>query len=151
MGILETLWAREQIRDRLYAYCHGIDQRDWKLVRSCFGDDHHHTHGKFSGSADEFIEYASGFLKEVASSHHSISNAKIDISDDGKSAHCDANFLAFHKIEDGKAPVMAFPSNGNGTDWDVAGRYIDDLEFRDGNWLIVKRRAFHVWERRLAV
>ena len=70
MGILETLWAREQIRDRLYTYCHGIDQRDWKLVRSCFGNDHHHTHGKFSGTADEFIEYASGFLKEVASSHH---------------------------------------------------------------------------------
>jgi len=143
MGILETLWAREQIRDRLHTYCHGIDQRDWELVRSCFGDGHHHTHGKFSGNTDEFIEHASGFLKYVAESHHSITNAKIEISDDGKSAHCDANFLAFHKVEDRISEIRDFPSNGNGTDWDVAGR--------DGNWLIVKRRAFHVWERRLAV
>ena len=151
MGILETLWAREQIRDLLYKYCHGIDQRDWELVRSCFADHHQHTHGKFSGSADEFIAYASGFLKNVEASHHSIANTKIDISEDGKSAHCDANFLAFHKVKDGTPPQMSFPSNGQGTDWDVAGRYIDDFEYRDGKWLIVKRKAFHVWERKLAI
>lgn len=40
MNILEQLWAREQIRDRLHRYCKGVDRRDWPLVRSCFSDGH---------------------------------------------------------------------------------------------------------------
>ena len=107
MDKLETLWAREQIRDLLHTYCHGIDRRDWDLVRSCFGEDLEHSHASFAGNADEFIEFASGFLNEVAVSHHSVSNAKIEIAEDGKSAHSDANFIAFHMIEDGKVPNLA--------------------------------------------
>lgn len=145
MDKLETLWAREQIRDLLHTYCHGIDRRDWDLVRSCFGEDLEHSHASFAGNADEFIEFASGFLNEVAVSHHSVSNAKIEIAEDGKSAHSDANFIAFHMIEDGKVPRYSFPSNGQGTDWVVAGRYMDDLRLRDGAWVIVKRQAYNQW------
>ena len=141
MSVLEVLWAREQIRDLLSRYCDGIDRRDWNLVRSCFGDDHVHSHEHFEGNLDEFIEYVRGFLSEVAVSHHSITNAKIEISEDGKSAHCEANFISINKIEEGKLPKLSFPSEGHGADWTVAGRYIDDFECRDGTWKIVKRQA----------
>ena len=40
MDKVERLGAREEIRNLLNSYCHGIDRRDWDLVRSCFGEDH---------------------------------------------------------------------------------------------------------------
>lgn len=151
MDLLEKLLAREKIRDLLNTYCHGIDCGDWDLVRSCFGEGHVHSHASFEGDLDQFIGFASGFHEGVSLSHHSITNAKIKISDDGKSARCQSNFIAFHIIEDGKLEGMSFPSNGQGTDWTVAGRYIDDLECRDGGWLIVRRQAFNELSRKVPI
>ena len=99
MDKVERLWAREEIRNLLNSYCHGIDRRDWDLVRSCFGEDHEHSHQSFQGNLDEFVSFAKSFQTEVATSHHSITNAKIQISEDVKSAHCDSNFISFHMIE----------------------------------------------------
>ena len=147
MDKLARLWAREEIRDLLNIYCQGIDRRDWDLVRSCFGPDHEHSHAPFEGNLDEFISFASGFQSQVATSHHSITNAKIKISEDGMSAHCDSNFIAFHMIEEGKFPKRSLPSNGQGTHWTLAGRYIDDLKYRNGAWVIVKREAYNQWSR----
>ena len=147
MDKVERLGARQEIRNLLNSYCHGIDRRDWDLVRSCFGEDHEHSHQSFQGNLDEFVSFAKSFQTEVATSHHSITNAKIQISEDGKSAHCDSNFIAFHMIEAGKFPKRSLPSNGQGTHWTLAGRYIDDLKYRNGAWVIVKREAYNQWSR----
>jgi SnoaL-like domain len=143
----EKLWAREQIRDRLHVYCNGIDRRDWALVRSCFADDHVHSHGGFTGSADAFVDFASAVLAFIPATHHSISNVQIDFAADGLSAVSQANFVAYHRIEAGHYEGTPVPTGGKATDWTVAGRYCDRLEKRDGHWLIVKRDAVHDWER----
>ncbi len=147
MSTCETLWAREQIRDRLHLYCHGIDRRDWALVRSCFADDHVHNHGGFNGSADAFVEFASAVLTTIPATHHSISNVIIDLAADGMSAETQANFVAYHRIEAGHHEGTPVPTGGKATDWTVAGRYCDRLEKRDKSWLIVRRDAVHDWER----
>lgn len=143
----EILWAREQIRDRLHLYCKGIDRRDWALVRSCFADNHVHSHGGFVGSADEFVGFASSVLGTIPATHHSISNVHINLAQDGLSAETEANFVAYHLIEAGHQEGTPVPTGGKATDWIVAGRYCDKLEKRDGIWLIVKREAVHDWER----
>jgi len=143
----EQLWARERIRDLLHRYCKGIDRRDWGMVRACFGDDHHHSHGGFSGTADEFVGFASTVLKTIPVTHHTIGNVHIDLADDGMSAETEANFVAYHLIEAGHSEGTPVPTHGKATDWIVAGRYCDRLERRDGNWLIVRREAVHDWER----
>jgi hypothetical protein len=147
MSSIEILWAREQIRDRLHLYCKGIDRRDWALVRSCFADDHVHSHGGFTGSADKFVTFASETLSRIPATHHSISNVHITLADDGMSATTEANFVAYHLIEAGHYKDTPVPTGGKATDWIVAGRYCDRLEKRDGVWLIVKRDAVHDWER----
>jgi hypothetical protein len=143
----ETLWAREQIRDRLHQYCKGIDRRDWALVRSCFADDHVHSHGGFTGSADAFIGFASVVLGTIPATHHTIGNVIITLSDDGLSATAEANFIAYHRIEAGHHEGTPVPTGGKETDWTVAGRYCDRMEKRSGTWLIVQRDAVHDWER----
>ena len=147
METTELLWAREQIRDRLHLYCKGIDRRDWSLVRSCFADDHVHNHGGFTGSADEFVGFARSVLETIPATHHSISNVHIDFAADGLSASTEANFVAYHLIEAGHHDGTPVPTGGKATDWIVAGRYCDRLEFRAGEWLIVERNAVHDWER----
>jgi SnoaL-like domain len=145
--LIEQIWAREQIRDRLHLYCKGIDQRDWALVRSCFADDHVHSHGGFTGSADEFVGFASSVLGTIPATHHSIANVHITLAADGQSAATEANFVAYHRIEAGHLDGTPVPTGGKATDWIVAGRYCDRLEKRGGEWLIVKRDAVHDWER----
>ena len=147
MEISEQLWAREQIRDLLYRYCKGIDRRDWALVRSCFADDHVHSHSEFKGSADEFIGFASVALEKIPATHHSISNVHIELAADGMSASTEANFVAYHLIAAGHLEGTPVPTGGKATDWIVAGRYCDRLEKRGGQWIIVERNAFHDWER----
>ena len=84
--ITEQLWAREQIRDLLHRYCQGIDRRDWPLVRSCFADDHRHSHGGFTGSANEFVGFASAVLGTIPVTHHTIGNVRIELAEDAQSA-----------------------------------------------------------------
>ena len=146
MYTLEQLSAREEIRDLLHRYCKGIDRRNWTLVRSCFADDHVHKHGEYSGPPDEFIGFASQVLSCVPGTHHSISNVHINLAEDGQSAETETNFVAYHYIEPGNPNFAACNTNGNATDWIVAGRYCDRIELRDGSWIIVKREAFHDWE-----
>lgn len=144
---LEQLSAREEIRDILHRYCKGIDRRDWKLVRSCFADDHIHKHAEYEGPPDEFIGFAGDVLVNIPGTHHSISNVHITLSDDGNSATTEANFVAYHYIEAGNPDFAPCETHGKATDWIVAGRYCDRLERRDGSWIIVRREAFHDWER----
>ena len=147
MEIAEQLWAREQIRDRLHLYCKGIYRRDWLLVRSCFADDHVHTHGAFKGSPDDFVGFARSVLEKIPATHHSLSNVHIELAADGLSATTEANFVAYHLIEAGHHEGTPVPTGGKATDWIVAGRYCDRLEYRTGKWLIVARNAVHDWER----
>lgn len=147
MDVTQELWAREQIRDILHRYCKGIDRREWDLVRSCFADDHVHSHGEFTGPRDEFIGFASAILAIIPATHHSISNVHFNFAEDGMSVETEANFVAYHLIEAGHHEGTPAPTGGLATDWIVAGRYCDRFEYRDDAWIIVKRNAFHDWER----
>lgn len=147
MNDIEKLIAKDKIKTQLSMYCKGIDTRDWSLVRSCFGDNHHHKHASFEGSLDEFIGFASNTLSKVKVSHHSISNFIITFSDDGLRAKSDVNFTAFHLIDASIDEDLSFNIKGQDTDWTVAGSYADEWICEDGQWLIVKRCASQYWQR----
>lgn len=147
MNEIDQLLAREKIRTQLSLYCKGIDQRNWDLVRSCFGEGHKHHHGPFDGTLDEFVDFASGALKAIPVSHHSIANLIIEFGDDGKSATSEANFTAVHFIQAGAGAALSFDTGEGDTDWIVAGTYADRWVCVDGQWLIIERNAGHQWER----
>ena len=147
MNEIEGLLAREQIRDQLSLYCQGVDGNDWELVRSCFADDHQHDHAPFKGSRDEFIEFASGVMKSVAVSRHSITNVIINLSEDGLTASSEANFTSIHFIEGSAGQGLSFASGDEDMDWMVVGSYSDQWVLRDGKWLINRRKSTHHWDR----
>ena len=57
---LETLIAKQEITDVVYAYARGIDRLDFELVRSCYHPDAYDDHGAFKGNVDDFIEMCEG-------------------------------------------------------------------------------------------
>ena len=147
MNDIEKLIAKDKIKTQLALYCQGIDQRDWSLVRSCFGEGHHHKHGPFEGSLEDFIGFASNTISHLEVSHHSISNFIITISDDGLSASSQVNFTALHRISASVEEELTFTIKGKDTDWTVAGSYSDNWICENGKWLIIKRVAQQNWQR----
>ena len=59
---LETLIAKQEITDVVYAYARGIDRLDFELVRSCYPPDAYDDHGAFKGNVDDFIEMCESCL-----------------------------------------------------------------------------------------
>jgi len=147
MNAQEKMLAREKIRTQLSIYCRAIDQRDWDVVRACFGAEHRHHHGSYEGSLDGFIDFAKVTMQTVSLSHHSLANVIIELSDDGQSATSEANFTAVHLIKPEDDHAKRFDSGGGNTDWMLAGSYKDKWICRNEKWLIVERVGRHHWER----
>lgn len=127
--------AREKIYALLCNYARGLDRLIPSLVRSAFFDDATTDYGSYKGNVDGFIEFAFDFLDTLASSHHMLGQAMIDV--DGDVAFGEVYFQAHHRIA---AHVIE-------KDMFVAGRYIDRYECRRGVWRIAHRSERADWVR----
>lgn len=143
MELVERLWARELIRERLGTYCKAVDTKDWSLLRSCFGEGHQHKHGSYEGDADGFVEFVRSKFENLEVSLHALSNISISIAPDGLRANSEANFSSVHRF-DAEEETEAY-------DWFVEGTYSDELICSNGVWLIVKRVGKSRWQRRMPI
>lgn len=139
MDLAQQQWLHQQIQERLFLYCRAVDERDWELLRSCFGPGHTHEHGPFSGDADAFVEFAKERLGEYAYTLHSLSNIMIKLSDDGLSATSVCNYASIHRTHPSE--------DGSMTDMLVQGQYHDRLVCLDGVWLFINRLGTMPWVR----
>ncbi len=121
---IRWLLDREEIRDCLARYTRGLDRHDLILLASAFWPDAQIIYGDmFTGPRDEFARWA---LKDDAmrwAAHtHNITQQTVDIR--GNTAHVESYILAVEQHPDRTAQL-------------TAGRYIDRLERRHGEWRIV--------------
>lgn len=124
---LQLLIDKQEITDLCGTYMRGLDRLDGALVRSCYHDDATDDRGFFSGSADEFADFAMGALKDHHANHHMIGQCNIDV--EGDVAFGEIYFQAFHRVSEGGAEK----------DFIVWGRYVDRYEKRSGIWKIAHR------------
>ena len=143
MELVEKLWARELIRERLGTYCKAVDTKDWSLLRSCFGEGHQHKHGSYEGDADGFVEFVRSKFGNLEISQHALSNVSISIAPDGLRATSEANFSSVHRFD--------ADEESEAYDWLVEGTYSDELVCDNGVWLIVKRVGKSLWQRRMPI
>ena len=129
---LESLSAREEIRDVLYRYCRATDRRDWASLRACYHDDAYDDHGSLVGPIDEFIRISKPFADRVAATMHFMGNALIEL--DGDVARVESYVIAYHVIE-------ADDGTSKHDNWGI--RYVDRFERRDGAWKIAHRVVAH--------
>ncbi|WP_448586803.1 nuclear transport factor 2 family protein [Thermaurantiacus sp.] len=124
---------RQEILDLLATYCRGLDRLDRALIRSVYADDATDDRGTFQGGPDEFADFAIAVLTPMVSTHHMLGQALIEFEGPDV-AFGEVYFQAQHKLADG-------------SDFFVAGRYVDRYERRAEGWRIAHRSELNDWVR----
>lgn len=121
-----------------WAYCHGIDRRDLKLVRSLYHDDAVDDHGAmFRGSPDEYVAWLPSMLANWQATSHVIANMNFLIA--GDQAEGELVTMAWHRTADGRRDIIAH------------GRYLDRYLKRDGVWKFFRRSLVLDWSEECEV
>jgi hypothetical protein len=128
---IQVMLDREEIVDCLHRYARGVDRLDRELILSAYHPDAIDSHGAFSGTPVEFVEWILPRQMTRKVSQHYITNHTIDI--EGDVAHVETYFTATLVPKDGERVVFR------------GGRYIDRLERRNGEWRIAVRNVVGEW------
>ncbi|MEH6593574.1 MAG: nuclear transport factor 2 family protein [Halioglobus sp.] len=135
---IEALAQREAIKDILYAHSRGLDRLDPDLLKQAYWPDAEVDYGAFKGSAHQFADIISPALSsQFELTQHLLGQTFIVL--EGDKASTETYVYARHLLL-GAEQELAF-----------AGRYLDQLECRDGQWKICHRRVLMDWSHRVAV
>jgi hypothetical protein len=136
-GTVGALSERQAIVDCLHRYSRGLDRRDWELMASAYHADGVDQHGAFVGSPQELVTWAAELFAEWDFSVHVLDLNNLEI--EGDVAHSECYVLFTQRRRDGQ-----------GLDFG-AGRYLDRLERRNGEWRIAARQTVIDWSARADV
>lgn len=147
---------RSEIANLLGLYCRAIDRLDVDLLRSVYHPDAVDDHGAMKLNAHEFAAKIIAMLGAMCESTlHTVTHSVIEI--DGTRATSESYFLATHSIaanesavEQWFGPAYLAAQRKAGTlgvrhEYVCMGRYLDELEQRDGAWRIARRQITNEW------
>lgn len=132
---LLAMLDREEIKAVPHRFARGLDRCDRSIIESCFHPDGIDDHGFFRGNAEEFCDWVMVELKKYDASQHIIATQNVEVS--GSKALCESYFVAMHIV----------PNPEGAKELVVAGRYLDEMEKRDGVWKITLRTCVFDWNR----
>lgn len=127
---LETLIAKEQIRELALLYSRGVDRKDPELLRDLYTSDATDTHGdSFDGGAEAYVDFLEQSFPYMKYSGHHICNHLISV--DGDEGEGELYALAYHYIPDGQGGFLEDM---------MCVRYVDRYRREeDGLWRFAKR------------
>lgn len=138
MADIQECIDRQQIHYKLMLYSHGIDRCDIDFLKQVFWPD---GTCDYSGEALNAYEWAANTvagLSTMERTQHSVSNYLLTV--DGDTAQCESYCTAYHLIKG---------EDGSLTDMVVGGRYLDQIEKRDGEWRIASRFYVMDWNQNI--
>jgi hypothetical protein len=125
---MQELMDRQAIFDCIKRSSRGTDRFDVELITGSYHTDGLHELGQQLISGHEYGEHANHAHRAICDVNlHNITMHMCEI--DGDVAHAESYVIGL------------FADKGGETSRMLAGRYIDRLEKRDGEWRIVLRRA----------
>jgi 3-phenylpropionate/cinnamic acid dioxygenase small subunit len=122
----------------LYRYANAIDTKDWANLRSCFTLTcvfSAESAGQRLVGADEIVAFMENAHKDIDGSIHRLSNIRIELSEDARSAVSSAALDAF----------LVHRAHRDGPTFQCIGTYHDRLELHDGTWKIATRDFDTLW------
>ena len=135
----QELIDRELIRDCLMRYCRGVDRCDVELIHSAYWSDATDLHAmpnRRPMNAYDMFAKLMPKLRKMDQTMHALGNILIRVT--GDSAGVESYFHAYHRVVD---------DSGKRDDIVTAGRYIDRMECRNGEWRIAERVVVVDWFR----
>jgi hypothetical protein len=125
---IQYLQDRQDILDCIMREARGRDRQDIELTASCYWDDGVDEHGPVITPAPDYPARANaGHAAYFSGTSHNITNHTCEIN--GDVAYCESYVVGGLLSLDQKTCKIA------------PGRYIDQLERRNGEWRIVIRRT----------
>ena len=125
---LETLVAKDAIRDVIYSYCRAMDRMDRELALSVWHPGGSADYGStFHGTCEGFVEWVWTRHAGLEAHSHQVTNILIEV--DGDKAASEAYAFA----------TLRQTTAGESVDIIVRGRYLDVWSKRDGRWAIDAR------------
>ena len=127
---LETLIAKDEIRELVMLYSRGVDRKDGPLLRTLYTEDATDTHGDtFDGGAEAYVDFLETAFPHMRYSGHHVCNHLINVA--GDEAEGEVYAIAYHVIPD---------RQGGWVEDLMAVRYIDRYrKCADGRWRFAKR------------
>jgi len=122
---VRQLLDRQAIADCIARYARGVDRADDELVLSAYHVDAVEDHGPTCGSPREFLEWYHAQQPPRCATLHCLANQTIELR--GDAADAETYFVSLVRYGGGAEAALVF------------GRYVDQLERRDGEWRIASR------------
>lgn len=128
---LETLVAKDEIRELVLLYSRGCDRKDFELVRTLYTHDGTDAHDKsFSGPANEYVDFLARSLPHAPYSGHHVCNHLISVDVERGEGEGEVYAVAYHVIPD---------REGGWIEDFMCVRYIDRYRKEEGRWRFAKR------------
>lgn len=131
--------AHHQIRHCIVALARGEDRRDAAIITNCFWPDAGVNFGIFVGSFDDYLAWVVPGADSIPVTLHTLGQSLIQLR--GASATVETHVTAYHRINFGEVEHDVI----------LVGRYLDQMEQRDGAWRIARRTMVYDWTRDLGV
>ena len=129
-SLLRELAAKEAIRKVLYTYCRALDRMDRPLASTVWhpGATAHYD-GIFEGTGEGFLDWVWESHAGMDRHSHQITNTLIEVDGDHATSEAYVTVTLWTRAD----------SQGGQHEVVARGRYIDQMECRDGVWAIAHR------------
>jgi hypothetical protein len=123
---------RIAINDILSQHSRALDRNNSAWLKDCYWPEATVDYGNFKGPAHTFAELVGPALAEAYElTRHAISNTLVQFQ--GAQARTESYVLASHLFQGGEQEMR------------FEGRYLDQLEKRDGQWRMLHRQVVMDW------
>jgi SnoaL-like domain len=151
---LDTLEAKEQIRNLVSRHSRGVDRVDPSVIASIYWPD---ARFALRGVEKPFVEHVVGenIADYMGATHHLMGNMIIDLDLENDRAYVETYAIAHHRSRptfESNAAVVGADNIPNGSANDVLElivgvRYLDVMKRREGIWKIGERRLVFDWSQ----
>ncbi|MBL6689533.1 MAG: nuclear transport factor 2 family protein [Pseudomonadales bacterium] len=131
---LEELADRLAIQEVIHTYARGVDRADADILKSTCWEDSEVDYGGYKGPAHPFLDMLPDGLRKFVNTQHQVSNILVFLDGDSNKAKAETYLTAHHRRPDD-------------TEMTYIGRYLDDLEKRNGVWKISFRKIVMTWHQ----
>jgi uncharacterized protein YceH (UPF0502 family) len=159
---LHALLDRQAIHELLARCCRALDRCDVELLRSAYWDDAVHAGGFARGGTHEGAHarcesIVRGLQERFETTTHMLANVLVELH--GDVARAEARLLVYGRVAGTRDRVEAVfgaryaaqqsydPARPTTHDWIMAGRWLDTLQKRRGEWRMSRHALLHDWNR----
>ena len=138
MEQVEHVADRLTIADVLHSHCRALDRSDSAQLRACYWPEAEVDYGSYRGAADAFADLVvQALTTSYELTRHRIDNTLLSI--ECNRARAESYVDDAHLLPGGEREMR------------FAGRYLDLLEKREGQWRLLHRQVVMDWSRNTAI